>query len=237
MASYRRADLLLEFLAQVPPDVGIQFDVAGLDLSRTDWSGRLFLGMSFTDCNLDEAKFNKCAIADVAFNRCSLADAEFRDATVDSLVFSGGVRIFGTPDAFDELETRGADCGLTSEARAVTVRREREQRVVGMVRDRLYRFYRPGQAGPEGSRWDSSIKENNLFGGVAPQDRKFAKKKLIPALRSAGLISARRAHGEVIYDLDNDGEDDARVLIERNEVRGRCCCFSRWSIRRRSSRC
>ena len=39
-------------------------------------------------------------------------------------------------------------------------------------------------------------------------------------MRSLGLLERRRAHGEVIYDLTNAAEDDARALIEGGEIRG-----------------
>lgn len=221
VVSFRDRGLFERFLSLVPAEAGLSLEVRNLDLSGSDWSGRVLLNVSFQECELSSADFQRSAIGDLTLTSTGVDDALFTGSTIESLVLQGGPRIFGTPDSYAALTRVGADCGLRTAEDRRTLEESRNDQVVQMLRDRLYRFYRPGQTGPKGSRWDSSIKENNFFGGVAPRDRKFTKKKLLPAMRGAGLIRLRRAHNAVIYDLLDDGEDDARVLIEQGEVRGR----------------
>ena len=176
IASYESRELLQALLTRVPHDVGLAFSVRDLDLSDSNWAGRLLITFSFEDCDLSRADFTDCVIADLSLDRTIIDDADFTDAGIDSLVVAGGPRTFGTPDAYRLLTERGAECGLKTESRRRSVKDQRREQLIKIIRDRLYRFYRPGQVGTSGSRWDSSIQEKNLLGGVAPGDSKFVKK-------------------------------------------------------------
>jgi hypothetical protein len=72
----------------------------------------------------------------------------------------------------------------------------------------------------KGSKWDVSILEMNLLGGLNQFDRRFAVSKLIPELVRAGLLTRVREHGNVVYRLKDEAKDDARRLIEEGEVSG-----------------
>jgi hypothetical protein len=219
-AEYRDADLIKRLLARLPRDVVLSFRLVGIDLSGSDWSGRFLQGMDFTNCSLVGADFSGSALSDVALNRTAVDGARFTDAAVESLTLGFDERVFGTADALERLATLGADCGFENKERQQTLREKRHEELVELVRGRLGRFYVAGREGSEDSRWDSSIQERNLLGGVKPSDRRFIKSRLIPAMVSCGVLARRRAHGLVIYDLTDAAEDDARALMEGHDLVG-----------------
>lgn len=220
LAGYSRTDLVRAFVAQLPKDVPLSFQVRGLDLSGADFSGRFLQGMEFIECDLDEASFAQCNVTEVAFGSTSLLQTDFRGATVDSITLDYGERIFGRLDCLRELEGRGAVTDLREKAKQRDFHSERRAEVIEIVRGRLNRFYIAGTSGAPDSRWDSTIIERNLFGGVKPGESKYVKSKVIPRMIGMGVLGRSRAHGNVLYHLMDSSEDDARRLMENDEVCG-----------------
>ena len=219
-AAYRAPELVESFLEVVPIEVSLGFDLEGVDLAGFDWSRRFLQGMKFLNCNLEGTNFQECMISEIILAGSQLSDADFRGAQIDSLTLEFGRRVFGTPDALETLANQGASCGIESPEVRNGIREQQRAELVEVVRGRLYRFYVPGQTSPTASKWDSSISERNLLGGVKPALLKFVKSEVIPAMLKEGVLARRRQHGLVIYDLADAAEDDARALIERQEVVG-----------------
>ena len=220
-ADYRSPELVAGLLEKLPDDVLLGFSLRGLDLSGSNWSERVLHGMEFTGCKLDGADFKDSAISEISIHRTSVDGTDFRGASIDSLTVDFGQRVFGTADALERLDALGAECGIKTKEEKRSLHGERRQELIEIVRARLNRFYLADMAGGiAGSRWDSSIQERNLLGGVKPSQIKFVKSKVVPAMVRAGVLERRRTHGLVIYDLTNECEDDARVLLERGELAG-----------------
>lgn len=84
----------------------------------------------------------------------------------------------------------------------------------------MRRFYVPAGSDSKGSRWDQSILEINLLGGLDQLARHYASAKLIPELGKVGVLDRVRERGNVVYRLRDEAKDDARHLIEDDEVSG-----------------
>jgi hypothetical protein len=220
IAAYGEREVLDTFLRVVPSDVPLGFRIESLDLSDSQWTDRYLHGMEFVNCSLMGATFVGAHISEMALLHTNVRNARFDETRIDSLTVDRGERIFGRPDVLATLDRLGAITGLERpDVRASLVQEGRLQ-LIELIRGRLNRFYVAGRSDTEDSRWDSSIQERNLYGGVNPAAAKFVKSKLVPRMVSVGILERSRAHGLVIYRLTDAAEDDARALMERDEVTG-----------------
>jgi hypothetical protein len=176
--------------------------------------------MEFVGCDLRDARFNRSILQDVAFNRSDLAGAEFEGFEADTVAFDFDLRTFGNAQTARELEARGARTGLESTDVSAKVEATWRDEIVDLVTGRLRRFYLPGAHGPAGSRWDQSILENNVLGGLDARSRTFVRRRVVPEMVSVGILSRWREHGDIVYRLEDTAKDDARALLERGEVTG-----------------
>jgi hypothetical protein len=220
-AAFQSRPAIISLLNTIDPTIPLGFRVHGIDLSETDWKGRVLDGMEFVSCDLSRAKFDNAAIRDVAFQNCVLAGTSFYNAVPDSVQFDYGSRLFGTTTVVDALRQREA-AGLEAEQEMLgDLAQDWRDHVRTLIASRLKRFYIPGTGGDsKGSRWDVSILEMNLLGGLNQFDRRFAVSELIPTLVKAGVLSRVREHGNVVYRLRDEAKDDARRLIEEEKASG-----------------
>jgi hypothetical protein len=221
ISAYEDPVLMASYLRCLPTGIPLNLQLRSMDLSETDWSGRIAYKLEFASCRLDGASFAGSMISDLTLIDASIEGTDFSDVSIETLTLGYGDRVFGRLDVLRTLADRGALCDLPSATPKRTLEQQRRDEIKEIVKSRLKRFYLAGSAPDHsGSRWDSSIKEMNLLGGVDPSDRRFVTARVLPAFRTEGILEKRRAHGDVIYDLRNVAEDDARALIERDEVVG-----------------
>jgi hypothetical protein len=200
--------------------VALGFRVVDRRLTGMDMSSLILSGMEFVGCDLRDARFNRSILQDVAFNRSDLAGAEFEGFEADTVAFDFDLRTFGNAQTARELEARGARTGLESTDVSAKVEATWRDEIVDLVTGRLRRFYLPGAHGPAGSRWDQSILENNVLGGLDARSRTFVRRRVVPEMVSVGILSRWREHGDIVYRLEDTAKDDARALLERGEVTG-----------------
>jgi hypothetical protein len=220
LCAYQEPQMLEAFLRIVPNDTPLGFRVEGIDLRGSEWRGRYLHGMEFETCVLDEADFSGTHISDLRVVGTSLHDADFRDARIESMTIDNAERVFGRAESLALLARLGAHTGLERASVRASIMDERRSEIVALVRGRLNRFYVPGSSDAEDSRWDSSIQERNIYGGMRQGDAKFIRSKVVPRMVSSGILERTRRHGLVIYHLTDVAKDDARALIERDEVTG-----------------
>lgn len=220
LCAYGASRLLNRFLAIVGRDVPLGFRVDGLDLRDSDWRDRFLHGMEFGNCALDHADFGGAHISELELYGTSVKGTAFENARIDSLAIDHAERVYGRAEVLGALARLGATTGLDDAATRRHVVEERRTEVIAIVTSRLHRFYVAGTSDTADSRWDSSIQERNLYGGVHPAEAKFVKSKVVPKMVSLGILQRSRLHGLVIYHLTNHAEDDARALLERGEVTG-----------------
>ncbi len=220
LAAYRRRDLLSAFLRVLPTDCPLSFRIQELDLSGSDWRGRYLQGVEFVSCSLDGADFTSAHISELGLIETSVSGARFNGARVDSVALDFSDRAFGQLEVMNALRSRGAETGEQEpEVRRSLAERRREE-IVDIVKGRLRRFYVAGRSDTQDSRWDSSILERNLFGGVDPGQMKYVRSKVVPRMLSLNILGRQRAYGDHVYHLSNEAEDDARRLLEDEEVLG-----------------
>lgn len=219
-AAFGTREAIASLLRAVDEGVPLGFRVEGVDLVETDWSGRILDGMEFVNCDLSGARFHGATIREISFQNCRIERAFFDNAIPDTVQLDFGPRIFGATAVVEALRALGAE-GLEEEEECLEDR-EREWRdwVKELLASRMRRFYVPGIEGSKGSRWDVSILEMNLLGGLDQLKRRYASSELIPELVKTGVLFRVREHGNVVYRLGDEAKDDARRLIEDEEVAG-----------------
>ncbi len=217
--SYNNVDLIHELLDAIPAGVPFELEVQSQDLRGLRWSDRYLTSLKLTDVDLRGTVFDGTVIGELILADTNVEGTVVSALTVDSLAVGYGKRVFGT-HILVELAGLGADAGLEEGAIPASIAVNRHAELIEMLRRRLKRFYNAGEEGVADSTWDKSISERNLLGGVAPAQAKFMKSQVIPAMLKAGLLERRRMQGQIIYDLSNASEDDARALLEREEVVG-----------------
>jgi hypothetical protein len=217
--TYGDPRLIMDLLSRVPIELPLAFGVSDLDLRGSDWSRRFINGMQFSACNLTGASFRDSVVSELTLRDVRLEGTDFQGARIDSLLIDGRDRLFGRLDCLRALAERGASVGLDAPARK-NLRDARRQEIVEIVKGRLKRFYVAGASDRADSRWDGSIIERNLFGGMRPGDAKFTKSKVIPRMLGLGVLERSRLHGNWMFHLTDVAEDDARVLMERDETTG-----------------
>jgi hypothetical protein len=219
-AAFRTRDAINSLLRAIDGSVPLGFRIAGIDLSGTDWADRILDGMEFVNCDLSEARFDGATIRDIAFQNCNLGHASFANAVPDSVQFDYGSRIFGTTAVIEALRDRGVS-GMEEEGESLEdLELEWRDWVKGLLASRMRRFYVAGVEGSKGSKWDRSILEMNLLGGLDQFERRYASSELIPELVKTGVLTRVREHGNVVYRLNGEAMDDARRLIEDDEASG-----------------
>ena len=212
---------LVTTLVQVAPiEVPLSFAVFGLDLADSNWSKRFINGMQFTDCDLSRASFQATHVSELTLRTTLVEGADFSGARIDSLLIDGHERRFGQLECLRALADMGASTGLTTPAARKDLRAARRREIVEIVKGRLNRFYVAGASDRADSRWDDSILERNLYGGVRPGDAKFIKSKVVPRMLSLGILERSRLHGNYVFHLTDAAEDDARTLMEQGEPAG-----------------
>jgi Pentapeptide repeats (9 copies) len=199
--------------------VQLGFRIANVDLRGTDWSGRILDGMEFVNCDLSGARFDDATIRQIAFQSCKLKGATFNNALPHSVQFDYGPRLFGTA-VMEALRARGVAQLEDEEQTLEDLEQDWRVRVKDLLTSRMRRFYVGGTEGSKGSRWDTSILELNLLGGLNQYDRRYASSELLPKLVRDGVLIRAREHGNVVYRLSDDAKDDARRLIEDGKVSG-----------------
>lgn len=201
--------------------VALGFRIVDLDLSGIDFSQEILSGMEFAGCNLTGASFRRAILQHVSFSDTILDAAEFDGFEADTVTFDYDIRAFGSAQTARELEERAAHTGLEDASLSAEVDATWRSEIADLVTGRLRRFYLPGAHSTAGSRWDQSILENNLLGGLEPRARAFVRRRIVPEMVSVGIVSRWREHGDVVYRLEDAAKDDARALIENRVVQGR----------------
>jgi hypothetical protein len=218
-AAFRNRVAIESLLRATDEAVPLAFRIADVGLEGTNWSARVLDGMEFVNCDLSGALFDGAQIREIAFQNCNLENASFDGALPDSIQFDYGPRLFGT-SVVEALRTRGI-AHLESEKETIE---NLEQSWRGYVKEllisRMRRFYIAGTDGSKGSRWDVSILELNLLGGLNQLDRRYSVSELIPELVKNRVLVRVREHGNVVYRLSDDAKDHARRLIEDGEASG-----------------
>ncbi len=218
--AFRSPGLLRKFLETVDRSVPLGFRVEQTNLEGFDWSGRVLNRMEFEGCNLRAARFAGSTITEIAFHQCDLMGADFGHSYPEAAVFDYGPRIFGALAVADALHARGA-AGVEEEAKVIQdLTEQRRSKVRDLLLSRLRRFWVPGPAGPEGAKWDLSILEKNVLGGLPAVDRRFASSELIPEMEKCGILERRREHNQVVYGLADGAKDFARRFIEDDVLEG-----------------
>lgn len=198
----------------------VSLRLRGFNLAQVEIPARAYGEVEIVDSELGGARFNGSTIQRLSICNSTLDDASFVDTSIESALFDFEDSVYGDFPVRERLSSLGADAGLGEET---TQRREAEthrDRIVAFVEGRLRRFYVPGPSGTMGSKWDSAIQERNLLGGLSQGERPWANRDVIPAMMRAGLITRTRRHNLIIYELADEAEDDARVLIEDGIVQG-----------------
>lgn len=220
-SSYRNLEQFNRFIEIAPKEAFLNLQVDRLDLSQTDWSGRFLQEVRFENCKLSGASFSDAYVAELWLVNTDVKGADFAGSSIDALNLGGGQWFHGRSDVLFQLQRIGAKTGLEEASVVQDLRIQRREEVIEILRSRLNRFYLAGDSDGSDSRWDTSIQERNFLGGVKPSERRFVKSQLIPAMRSEGVVEQSRAYGLVIYNLVHGAEDDARALMESDELRGR----------------
>jgi hypothetical protein len=219
--AYRDPDLLQEFLHASDARLPLSLRLQDTRISEVSFSDRIYEDIQFVRCDLSQADFRRSTIQHLALHETSVDGSLFEGVEAHSMTLDFRTRLFGTGPILRLLAERGADCGPDFRKRLESLSRTRRDELHEIVKARLRRFYVPGMMGPEGSRWDTSIKEATLLGGLSPPDRFFVASAVVPEMRRLRLISRQREHGQVIYRLEDEAKDDARKLIENDEEVGR----------------
>ena len=219
-SAFQSREAVILLLGAIEKTVPLGFRVHDVDLAETDWSGRVLDGMEFVNCDLSRARFDDAAIREVAFQNSTLEGASFQNAIPDSVQFDYGPRVFGATAVVEALRPHGVT-GIEGEKEVLEdLAQDWGDHVTQLIASRMRRFYVAGAGGSKGSKWDVSILEMNLLGGLNQFDRRFAVSKLIPGLVRGGVLSRVREHGNVVYRLNDEAKDDARRLIEEEEISG-----------------
>ncbi len=219
-ASYADSKLLAELFESVPADLPLELALSSQDLRDLRWSERYFASLKLVNVDLRGAVFDGTVVNELVLADTRVDGADVAALIVESISINFGTRIFGSVKALEELARLGADAGFSDGEPPADVVAEHEAAVRERIRSRLKRFYNAGQEGVADSKWHSSIQERNLLGGIGSSEIKYVKREIVPALLKARVIDRRRAHGLVIYDLLHEAEDDARLLIEKDELVG-----------------
>jgi hypothetical protein len=176
-------------------------------------------GMEFSECNLENATLAGSAIGELSLHKTSIKGTNFADALPESVQFDYAARVFGSVAVSRALQSRGAAGLRRPQAEIIDLERDWRKDVTELLVSRLRRFYIPGPGGaPEGSRWDPSISERNLFGGLKPSFRHFTGSELVPEMLKQGILTRHREHNTVVYRLEADARDSARRLLEQGAV-------------------
>jgi hypothetical protein len=218
-ASLRDPLYLRRFFELAPRETALTIRVEETDLSRADLGSRVLGRTQFVNCSLAGASFRGSVLRDVAFHGCDLTGAVFEGASPEIVTLDYTHRLFGAPSIFRALIERGAYCGPDFEVIEQEATVTWRTTIKELIRSRLRRFYVAGPAA-EGSRWDVSIRDRNLLGGLDQSSRMFVLADVIPAMVGLGILKREREHGEVIYRLQVKARDDARALIERDQEVG-----------------
>lgn len=219
-SAYRDRVLFEEFLRKANSNVPLSILIRNFDLAGVDFSGRILERVEFVDSNLERADFSGVAAQEIGFHNCRLVGAVFKDSEIQSASFDFKQRLFGSLPVQRELTNRGAECGIDPETEHLGLEEKRNAEIQKVVAGRLNRFYRRG-SGDHASTWDLSITERNLLGGLNPAAKGFVASEVIPAMITCGILSRWREHGSAVYRLEDGAKDDARALLEREEVVGR----------------
>lgn len=218
-SAYRNRSLFEEFLRKASGSVPLSVWIRDFELADMDFSHRILGRVEFVDSNLSGADFTGVSAQEFGFHNCRLDGAVFRATEIQSASFDYKQRLFGTLPVQKELAKRGADCGIDLEEKAEDLEDRRKAQIRDTVAGRFRRFYRPG-SGERASTWDLSISERNLLGGLSPGNRGFVASEVIPQMITCGILSRWREHGLAVYRLEDAAKDDARALLEREEVIG-----------------
>jgi hypothetical protein len=218
-AAFRSGEATTSLLKAMDKSVQLGFRITNVDLGGTDWSGRILDGMEFINCDLSGARFDGATIPEIAFQNCKLEGTSFDNALPHSVQFDYGPRLFGT-SVLEALRARGVAQLEEEEQTLEDLEHDWRVHVKDLLTARMRRFYVGGTDGSKGSRWDTSISELNLLGGLSQYDRRYISSELIPRLVKGGVLTRARDHNNVVYRLRDDAKDDARRLIEDGEVSG-----------------
>ena len=205
-------------LATVGTAVGIELQLARVDLSTFDFGERIFEKLELLNCDCTAASFADSVIRELSLSGTKLADANFASGSPEVLQLEYGQREFEPTKIAASLTKLGATGLERSEGEAAEAQDNWREHVKGLVTARVKKFH-SGAAGAS-HLWDTTISERNLLGGLSPVDRHATTGALVPEMVRQGVMTKHREYSNVNYRLTESGKTDGARLLESGEAVG-----------------
>jgi hypothetical protein len=193
----------LEFRNLVPLKALSQKDLHGIEFDGVDLSG-----YSFSGSNLDEAAFVDCDLSGVSFREAVLKGTRYVGCTVDNADFDESARVIMVSADGDELRSEKAllalrEGGARIGAIGAIIEPREEPALEDPVKAIFAHILKKFMRGAERTtirrvRREKGVLERGLDG----RSRAFARRVVVPRLKSSGFLKFREVGASEIAEID-----------------------------------